>query len=84
MMEVKVLLLYHPDKLGIWNTVVNGKYDSTWIFTNWEGVEADNFKIQLSFFKMEDYNIPYSYSPILLCNKNDSRYFTCKIIFGGY
>ena len=65
--------VYHPDKLGIWNTVVNGKYDSTWIFTNWEGVEADNFKIQLSFFKMEDYNIPYSYSPILLCNKNDSN-----------
>ena len=63
----------HPDKLGIWNTVVNGKYDSTWIFTNWEGVEAGNFKMQLTYFKMEDYGIPYSYSPILVCNKNDKN-----------
>ena len=64
---------HHPDKLGIWNTVVNGKYDSTWIFTNWEGVEAGNFKMQLTLFKMEDYGIPYSYSPILLCNKKEKN-----------
>jgi len=62
---------YHPKKLGVWNTIVNDKYDSTWIFINWEGVQSLKLDTPLRFFKMEDYNIPYSYSPILVGEKEN-------------
>ena len=55
----------YPDKLGIWNTLVNEKYDSTWIFLNWEGIQAESNNLKLNYFKMEDYKIPYSYSPVI-------------------
>jgi ABC-type nitrate/sulfonate/bicarbonate transport system substrate-binding protein len=56
----------YPEKLGIWDTVIRKKHDSTWIFLNWEGVEADNYFTKLRFFKLADYQIPYSYSPLLV------------------
>ena len=52
--------------MGVWDTVLKNKYDSTWIFLNWEGIE----KPDLKFFKMEDYKIPYSYSPLVVTSKN--------------
>lgn len=59
------LKITYPDKLGIWNTLLSGEADSTWIFLNWEGVEAEEFSEQLKYFKMKDYGIPYSYSPVI-------------------
>jgi ABC-type nitrate/sulfonate/bicarbonate transport system substrate-binding protein len=59
----------YPQKLGIWNTLVDGTYDSTWVFMNWEGVEAEKAGIKLRSFKMSDYNIPYSYSPVIIANE---------------
>lgn len=56
----------YPDKLGIWDTLLAGKADATWIFTNWEGIEAEHKGILLNIFRLSDYNIPYSYSPVLL------------------
>ena len=53
--------IYYPERLGVWNTVANNKYDSTWIFLNWEGIE----KPDLKYFKLSDFNIPYSYSPLI-------------------
>ena len=38
----------YPDKLGIWNTLIDGKADATWIFDNWEGVEAEGKNIELN------------------------------------
>ena len=32
----------YPEKLGIWNTLLEGNADATWIFDNWEGVEAQH------------------------------------------
>ena len=60
----------YPDKLGIWDTVLDGSYDATWIFTNWEGVAAHALKEPLTYFKMSDYDIPYSYSPVLAASEN--------------
>jgi hypothetical protein len=34
------LEIIYPEKLGIWNTLLSGQADATWIFDNWEGVEA--------------------------------------------
>lgn len=59
----------YPEKLGIWNTLLTGEADSTWIFDNWEGIEATGKNIDLNTFKMKDYNIPYGYSPVVICKR---------------
>ena len=64
------LNLHYPNKLGIWNTLVDGTYDATWIFTAWEGVEAEQRGIELSTFKLGDYGIPYGYSPVLCASED--------------
>lgn len=65
------LKIIYPDKLGIWNTLINGEADATWIFDNWEGVEASGKYIQLNKFTMEEFNIPYGYSPVVLAKKKN-------------
>jgi len=71
------LKIFYPKRLGIWNTLIENKYDSTWIFINWEGVEASKKNIDLELYKMSDFGIPYSYSPILFSSsdyiKNNSN-----------
>lgn len=59
----------YPEKLGIWETLISGRYDSSWIFTNWEGVEAESRGAALNLFRMRDYGIPYSYSPVIAASK---------------
>jgi len=60
------LVLTYPEKLGIWNTLLTKKAHSTWIFDNWEGVEAEVNGIELTKFRFNDYQIPYGYSPVIL------------------
>ncbi|MGB3143680.1 MAG: ABC transporter substrate-binding protein [Maribacter sp.] len=62
--------IVYPDKLGIWETIIKGKADATWIFKNWEGIRAKNEGIQLNLFSMKDYGIPYGYSPIIMASKS--------------
>ncbi|GAL68625.1 ABC transporter substrate-binding protein [Jejuia pallidilutea] len=62
--------LIYPEKLGIWNTLLEGKADATWIFNNWEGVEAEQKHVPLNKFSMRDYGIPYCYSPVIIANNN--------------
>lgn len=61
----------YPEKLGIWETIINGSIDSTWIFLNWEGVEAESENTPLTYFKMQDFGIPYSYSPVLVADEQN-------------
>lgn len=56
----------YPEKLGIWNTLLTGEADATWIFDNWEGVEAERTNVKLRKFSLSDFGIPYGYSPIVL------------------
>lgn len=63
------LKISYPDKLGIWNRLVDGNADSTWIFMNWEALQAEAEGIELINFKLADYAIPYSYSPVIAGNK---------------
>ena len=60
------LRLTYPAKLGIWDTLVAGAADATWIFDNWEGVEADTNGLALTKFRLADYDIPYAYSPVIV------------------
>lgn len=54
--------------LGLWETVLKGESDSTWIFVGWEGVEAKLKGVELNVFKLEDYGIPYGYSPVVVAH----------------
>lgn len=65
------LNIMYPEKLGIWNTLLSGNSDSTWIFDNWEGIEANSKGIELNKFRMAEFNIPYGYSPIVLTKKEN-------------
>lgn len=65
------LKIVYPDKLGIWNTLLAGKADATWIFDNWEGVEANGKGIELNKFIMDKWKIPYSYSPVVLAKSEN-------------
>ncbi|WP_299063479.1 ABC transporter substrate-binding protein [uncultured Polaribacter sp.] len=67
----------YPEKLGIWNTLLEGKADATLIFNNWEGVEANDKTIALNTWKLKDSGIPYGYSPIVIAkNKNIANFKT--------
>ncbi len=60
------LQLMYPEKLGIWNTLLTGKADATWVFDNWEGVEAQQKGIELKHFRLADFEVPYGYSPVIM------------------
>ncbi len=62
--------LAYPNKLGIWETLQSKQYDATWIFLNWEGVQAEARGLDLRTFRLADYDIPYGYSPIILASEN--------------
>lgn len=34
------LEIVHPRKPGLWDTILKGEADATWIFDAWEGVQA--------------------------------------------
>lgn len=59
----------YPEKLGIWETILSGMYHATWIFENWEGVEALQKGIELRSFKLKEYDVPYSYSPVIAASQ---------------
>ena len=55
-----------PPKLGIWNTLMDGDADATWVFMPWEGIMAAREGIGLNAFYLDDYAVPYGYTPLLL------------------
>lgn len=59
------LISRKPNRLSLWQALLDGQVDATWIFHPWEGVEALSRGIRLNEFRLADYNIPYGYSPVL-------------------
>ncbi|CAE7517718.1 thiY [Symbiodinium natans] len=63
------------DTMGAGSVVASylekGRSDSTWIFPAWEGVLAERAGQHLHCFGLEDYGIPYGYSPVLLAHPDD-------------
>ena len=55
-----------PPKLGIWNTLLDGDADATWVFMPWEGILAARDGIDLTAFYLDAYDVPYGYTPLLL------------------
>jgi hypothetical protein len=44
-----------PEKLGIWETLLKGEADATWVFRGWEGVEAQLKGVELNEFVLKDF-----------------------------
>lgn len=57
-----------PPKLGIWNTLLDGDADATWVFMPWEGVMAERDGVDLTPFYLDDYGVPYGYTPLMLAS----------------
>jgi NitT/TauT family transport system substrate-binding protein len=57
-----------PPKLGIPNTLLDGTADATWVFVPWEGVQAERDGIDLNAFSLDEYGVPYGYTPVLLAH----------------
>jgi len=55
-----------PPKLGIWETLLEGAADATWVFMPWEGLLAERDGIALNAFSLEEYDVPYGYTPVLV------------------
>ena len=51
--------------LGIWNTLLEGKADATWVFMAWEGVMAKLGGVELNVFQLDDYQVRFP--DLLLC-----------------
>jgi NitT/TauT family transport system substrate-binding protein len=57
-----------PPKLGIPNTLVDGDADATWVFLPWEGLQAERDGIDLRAFRLDEYDVPYGYTPVVLAH----------------
>ena len=55
-----------PPKLGIWETLVDGEADATWVFMPWEGLLAERDGVELAPFYLDEYDVPYGYTPVML------------------
>lgn len=63
------LVSYKPERFSIWNTLLTNEADATWIFLPWEGIDALIRDVQLNQFLLEEYEVPYGYSPLLVTNR---------------
>ncbi|KAF7197960.1 putative thiamine biosynthesis protein [Pseudocercospora fuligena] len=64
----KVQVESNHGKLSLFDAVKDGRVDATWIFVPWEGVEAQMEHVDTKHFLLEDYGIPYGYSPVIARN----------------
>jgi ABC-type nitrate/sulfonate/bicarbonate transport system substrate-binding protein len=47
----------------------SGHFDFAWVFTGWEGIEAQEQGIALNVFPLLDYCMPDYYSPVIITNQ---------------
>lgn len=57
-----------PPMLGIFDTILAGKADATWVFMGWEGVVAKRAGVELNAFYPQDFGVPYPYAPCLVAH----------------
>nr|POE75754.1 40s ribosomal protein s23 [Quercus suber] len=59
-------------KLSLFEAVLKGEVDATWVFMPWEGIEAQAEGVELQVFKTESYGVPYGYSPVIARNASSN------------
>lgn len=63
-----VVIERQKGKLSLFQAARMGEVDATWVFVPWEGVEAEleeGAGKKGRYFRLEDYGIPYGYSPVI-------------------
>ncbi|WP_338875281.1 ABC transporter substrate-binding protein [Spirosoma sp. SC4-14] len=55
---------------SIWRSLLTREVDAAWFWLTWEGVRADIDGVDLNQFLFDDYEIPYSYNPILTARRD--------------
>ena len=68
-----------PNKLGLWDAVVHGNCDATWVFMGWEGQEAKMKGLELNVFRLKDHGIPYGYPLVVFTTKKNVEDENAKI-----
>lgn len=53
----------HPGKLELWEAFLNSEADACWLFPCWEGALAAAAGLELKFFNLAEYGVPYGQSP---------------------
>lgn len=53
--------------------VPQGEADATWVFMGWEGIEAKRKGVELNAFGLEEFGVPYGYSPLLIAHPDTIR-----------
>jgi len=54
--------------LGVFDTILAGKADATWVFMGWEGIDAEMKGVKLNAFYPQDYGVPYAYAPCMVAH----------------
>jgi len=52
-------------RLSLFESARKGEVDATWVFVPWEGVEAELEGVEGRYFRLEEYGVPYGYSPVI-------------------
>ena len=55
-----------PPRLEIFDAFLKEQFDVCWVFLPWEGVIAQQHGTALNTFRLNDYQVPYGYSPLLM------------------
>ncbi len=62
--------LITPPRLSVFEGFLQGEADTCWVFMPWEGVIAEHRGIALNAFRLNDYNVPYGYSPLIMVRED--------------
>ncbi len=62
------LKIHRTAKNQVYNDFFSGKTNAVWIFLSWEGLNLANQK-GYRYFSLNNYNIPFGYTPALLAKK---------------
>ncbi len=57
-----------PEMLAVPDVLLSGEADATWVFTPWEGLLAERSGTPLRHFGLDEYGVPYGYTPLLLAH----------------
>jgi NitT/TauT family transport system substrate-binding protein len=62
-----------PPKLDNPDELLSGDADATWVFVPWEGLRAERAGVDLVTFSLDDYGVPYGYTPTLVAHPETLR-----------
>ena len=67
--EGKITLIT-PPRLNVFEGFLQGQADTCWVFMPWEGVIAAHRGMALNAFYLNDYGVPYGYSPLIMTHED--------------